>query len=1175
MQAWRGKAASSDSPTRASRIFLLQANLIGAGKPQHLSFFILPQMPTFNELLVRSKYTVFVQIISSIGQHALILDSNNKQKPLTKLDQIMKLLARFIYPIQIKTYLLSPKLGLWMIYVYFLSCLNNPLIQAQSKLYWLNGDSPSSVSRIFKSNTDGTQKEIILDDMRAIFSSLAYDDSSQRLYYNIYHTIFSINTDGSDKRSHFRNEYDWLILEIHIDQIKRKIYWFEVDDRHYRIQRANLDGTEPETVVVYHETEYMIRDFELDPVNGKIYLIGWENWDNRQDKHLRLNLDGTGEEELVFLNNRVLDHLNIYPFSGHLTIAPFYKKIYWTDYTALNDDSTETSKIFRSNFDGSGIEEIMDGSFAPGDLALEINKGKIYWIDKFHSVISANLNGGDLRTIFSLPVSRGPNPPQIENLLLIPDRSTSQFSKNYLNGKVFADGDGNCQVSSDEIGLSNWIIKAEPGEAYAISDFIGEYTLALDSGNYQLSIYAPATSSSYGTIQANCPDSSYTIQLDSVGQVLSGFNWPIDAILCPALKIDVTSDPRIRCFEGQTYISYVNEGLDTARNVKIEVALPEYIIPISANHPWTQQEAQKLTFELNKIPPRTKGQIILKDSIACVNEAFNQTQCVEARIFPQNFCNPHSPNWSQADLTASGECRRTFFPSALLKIKNQGQGDMQTPSSYRIYKRDTLILEDQVQLAAGDSLLLHIPIEGQAIRLEVEQVPHHPRNQQVSVTMMGCGIDQDSTNTTFANQFPQNDDNYEYEVDCQPIVGAYDPNDKLVSPQGFTDQHFVDPGTRMEYTIRFQNTGTFQAFNVRVEDTLSSSWDMTSFEMQSASHDYNLEFRPDGSGNTIAIWSFPDINLPDSTSNEPESHGYIKFKISPLADLPIGTPVENFADIFFDFNDPIRTNTTLTTFEEYVFPSPLVPLDPCTLVSEAEVGDNLSLCPGEAQLNAQLPETGKGSWSLLQGQALIEDPSSPTSMVNDLAPGDYTFRWSVSPDICSGNFQDFKISVKTPPSKPLVENIQGNLLQSSVEGDSYQWFRNDSLLNTQGRSLEASISGEYRVRVISAGCESPFSESYSFLVTALEEELARQYGLSIQPNPTEGALHIHLDTWPAQEMEVRLRDLNGKLLNRQILSAQNRSELDTELDLESLNPGLYFLEIQWDGGKITRKIVRN
>jgi len=60
-------------------------------------------------------------------------------------------------------------------------------------------------------------------------------------------------------------------------------------------------------------------------------------------------------------------------------------------------------------------------------------------------------------------------------------------------------------------------------------------------------------------------------------------------------------------------------------------------------------------------------------------------------------------------------------------------------------------------------------------------------------------------------------------------------------------------------------------------------------------------------------FEFNNINLPDSTVNEPESHGYIRYKIKPIPSIDVGDIMPNKAHIYFDFNPPIETNTVTTT----------------------------------------------------------------------------------------------------------------------------------------------------------------------------------------------------------------------------------------------------------------------
>ncbi len=63
----------------------------------------------------------------------------------------------------------------------------------------------------------------------------------------------------------------------------------------------------------------------------------------------------------------------------------------------------------------------------------------------------------------------------------------------------------------------------------------------------------------------------------------------------------------------------------------------------------------------------------------------------------------------------------------------------------------------------------------------------------------------------------------------------------------------------------------------------------------------------------MLIVEFNNILLPDSTTNEIESHGFVQYQITPFQDAPKKSIITNVGDIYFDYNQPITTNTTLNT----------------------------------------------------------------------------------------------------------------------------------------------------------------------------------------------------------------------------------------------------------------------
>lgn len=147
------------------------------------------------------------------------------------------------------------------------------------------------------------------------------------------------------------------------------------------------------------------------------------------------------------------------------------------------------------------------------------------------------------------------------------------------------------------------------------------------------------------------------------------------------------------------------------------------------------------------------------------------------------------------------------------------------------------------------------------------------------------------------------------------VVGSYDPNDKQVVPAGNGAKGYISMNDSvLQYTIRFQNTGSFPASFVAIRDTLDPSLDITTIQAGASSHDYKMQILD---GNVLAFL-FDPINLTDTATDEAGSHGMVTFYIKQKKNLAGGTEIRNRASIFFDFNDPITTNTTLNTIEQGV-----------------------------------------------------------------------------------------------------------------------------------------------------------------------------------------------------------------------------------------------------------------
>ncbi len=144
-------------------------------------------------------------------------------------------------------------------------------------------------------------------------------------------------------------------------------------------------------------------------------------------------------------------------------------------------------------------------------------------------------------------------------------------------------------------------------------------------------------------------------------------------------------------------------------------------------------------------------------------------------------------------------------------------------------------------------------------------------------------------------------------------VASYDPNFKEVSPKGVGPTGIITANdTILEYMVHFQNTGTYMAQNIVVLDTLDNNLDWTSLKPVYQSAKCKVTMTQTGSVK-VAQFTFDNINLPTATSDPVRSNGLFTYTIKTRPGLPGGTQFKNSASIYFDYNAPVKTNTTVNT----------------------------------------------------------------------------------------------------------------------------------------------------------------------------------------------------------------------------------------------------------------------
>jgi len=196
------------------------------------------------------------------------------------------------------------------------------------------------------------------------------------------------------------------------------------------------------------------------------------------------------------------------------------------------------------------------------------------------------------------------------------------------------------------------------------------------------------------------------------------------------------------------------------------------------------------------------------------------------------------------------------------------------------------------------------PFESRTIQVVLNMLPP-PANESGDI------LNYSATILPVANDINPDDNDAEL---VQEVVNSQDPNDKQVAQGLEIDE--AEVGEYLDYIVRFQNLGTADAINVRIEDELSANLDWNSIRILNSNHDFRTQIV---NGNEVSF-IFDDINLPPEINDPEGSKGYIAFQVRSDNTLVLGDEISNNAAIYFDFNAPVITNTITTVVGDQVAP---------------------------------------------------------------------------------------------------------------------------------------------------------------------------------------------------------------------------------------------------------------
>ncbi|MBL7796640.1 MAG: DUF11 domain-containing protein [Saprospiraceae bacterium] len=470
-----------------------------------------------------------------------------------------------------------------------------------------------------------------------------------------------------------------------------------------------------------------------------------------------------------------------------------------------------------------------------------------------------------------------------------------------VTGRVWADLNFDCVVDSTDIPVPEVPVVASNLFSVVVpADSLGRFVFyysALGAQNFDISINLGGNA-----LWELCTDTFHISPNGNADTTLIEFLLqPQD--FCTDMRVDLGMPPFLRpCQDITIPVKYSNQGTRPAENVVLDLVFPADQMSIQGATVPFDQLGDTLRFFPGDVPVFDVGQFRIFARTLCDGDLAGHTLCLSAHIFPDSACHVN-PDWSGARVAVSAVCDG----DSLLRfgIRNTGTGPMSGQMPYRVISNAGIVEIGMFQLNAGQDTTLAFAADGSTWRIEADQELFHPGMSKPSASLEGCG----GLTPGYVNAFPQDDADLFRDIECRMVMAAYDPNIKVASPSGTGSNHLIQPNVPLEYTIHFQNTGTDTAFLVRLIDVLPSVLDPATFRPGTSSHPCTWRLL---SGDTLEIL-FDPIVLPDSTTNEPASHGWFEFSIAQRPNLPNGTILRNSAAIYFDYNDPVITDPAIHT----------------------------------------------------------------------------------------------------------------------------------------------------------------------------------------------------------------------------------------------------------------------
>jgi hypothetical protein len=173
---------------------------------------------------------------------------------------------------------------------------------------------------------------------------------------------------------------------------------------------------------------------------------------------------------------------------------------------------------------------------------------------------------------------------------------------------------------------------------------------------------------------------------------------------------------------------------------------------------------------------------------------------------------------------------------------------------------------------------------------------------------------------------------------------------------------------------------------------------------------------------------------------------------------------------------------------------------------------------------------------------------------------------------CYSDFSDAaNIYFDPVPQKPIITKL-GDSLYCNRVASHYFWYRNETLLNTDSKSIKADVTGVYKVQIMNSVCFSEFSDDLVYLPDNIEQNQTNNYQLEVYPNPGRDKFYIDINETINESLNnISVLDLNGKILSSAKTVILNDK---IEINLQNQPKGIYMVRLVFDGEVVSLRVVK-